>query len=403
MLDEVEQAVVRPLDVLEHEHDRPLLGKRLEEAPPGGERFLLRARCPVARVTHEGMEMREHPVHVLVEQLLERPRQLRLHLGIAVGLEDAGLRLHHLRERPVADTLAVRQRPALAPVRQMSAALDRLEQLADESALADPRHAGDRDQFGRTLRAHAVERADELLDLPLASDERRACLGREVDAEARPRLHDLPHGNRRFLPLRLDGGKLAVVDRLRRRAIRRLTHENAVHRRGGLQARRRVDDVTRGHAFAGLGTGGEIHQRLTRRAAMNLTRQRRSITGRPAAHVVADVQQAHRSGRAHRFVERLFHRDQFRNERPTMLHEVVRHFIRQRLREIWIVVGRRDERRSHLDNICIRKSQNRAGRNHTRAASQVIGKRHQLAAGRRFCQLPLDVDAAEPQDIGATA
>jgi hypothetical protein len=37
-----------------------------------------------------------------------------------------------------------------------------------------PRHAGDRDEFGRTLRAHAVERADELLDLALSPDERRA-------------------------------------------------------------------------------------------------------------------------------------------------------------------------------------------------------------------------------------
>ena len=37
VIDEVEQAVVGPLEVLENEHERPLVGERLEEPAPCGE------------------------------------------------------------------------------------------------------------------------------------------------------------------------------------------------------------------------------------------------------------------------------------------------------------------------------------------------------------------------------
>ena len=39
LVDEFEQPVVRPVEVFEHEHERAVLGERLEEAPPGGERL----------------------------------------------------------------------------------------------------------------------------------------------------------------------------------------------------------------------------------------------------------------------------------------------------------------------------------------------------------------------------
>ena len=37
VVDEVEQVVVGPVQILEDEHQRPTLGERLEEAAPGGE------------------------------------------------------------------------------------------------------------------------------------------------------------------------------------------------------------------------------------------------------------------------------------------------------------------------------------------------------------------------------
>ena len=53
--------------------------------------------------------MGDNPVGVLGDQLLDRAPQLCLHLVVAVGLEDSGLRFHHLGQRPVADALAVGQ------------------------------------------------------------------------------------------------------------------------------------------------------------------------------------------------------------------------------------------------------------------------------------------------------
>src|SRR5207249_2065214 len=103
-------------------------------------------------------EVREHPLRVLVDQLLDGACELRFDLVVAVGLEDSRLRFHHLRERPVADAFAVRQRPALAPVRQLPAAIDRPEQLADKTALADAGSADECHQLERTLaRARSSE------------------------------------------------------------------------------------------------------------------------------------------------------------------------------------------------------------------------------------------------------
>ena len=81
-------------------------------------------------------------------ELLRRPPP-------AVGLEDAGLRLHHLAERPERDALAVRKRAALAPGDELGVLVDRPEELVDEPALADPGDADERHELWRALRAHA--------------------------------------------------------------------------------------------------------------------------------------------------------------------------------------------------------------------------------------------------------
>src|SRR5438067_11524245 len=134
------------------------------------------------------------PVRVLLADVVDRALQLRLGLVGIVGLEDAPLRFHHLGKRPVADALAVRQRPALPPedqLRILLAALQRSEQLRDESALADAGNADERDELERALLPCAGERPLERLELSVASDERRPCLRRDVDAEPRVRLQRL--------------------------------------------------------------------------------------------------------------------------------------------------------------------------------------------------------------------
>ena len=79
------RAVVRPLDVLEHEDERMLLGQRLEETAPRRERLLLASRAvawPTSRRTWDSTQS------AFVEQLLHRLLELRLDVGVAVGLED---------------------------------------------------------------------------------------------------------------------------------------------------------------------------------------------------------------------------------------------------------------------------------------------------------------------------
>src|SRR5262249_54255635 len=154
------------------------------------------------------------------------------------------------------------QRAALAPIREHAAVLDRLEELAEESALADAGNADDRQQLRRALLAHASQSIDDLGDLALAADERRALLRREADAEASSCRDDLPHWNRRLLALRLDRIVLAEVDRLPRRTVGRLADEDAVHRRCRLHARRRVDDVPGRHPFPGFRLRAEVDEHL---------------------------------------------------------------------------------------------------------------------------------------------
>ena len=72
----------------------------------------------------------------------------------------------------------------------------------------------------------------------------------DVDAGPCAHLGCLPDGDRLRLPLRLYRPRLLVVDDVSRGAIRRLVGEDAVDRRGALQAGRGVHDVARGHALA---------------------------------------------------------------------------------------------------------------------------------------------------------
>ncbi len=168
MLDEVEQRLLRPVDVLEVEDERLDVREALHDLACGPGDLLL-AALALERLEHPGRE----PEHVrdlvgaalfeLLERLLE---------GIVVG--DACGGLDHLGERPVGDALAVWQAAAGEDAR----ALEPVDELARETALADAGLAEDREQV-RALVAHgAGEGVGEELELRLAADERRSRAGR---------------------------------------------------------------------------------------------------------------------------------------------------------------------------------------------------------------------------------
>src|SRR5919106_4077534 len=216
VVDEVEQAVVGPVQVLEDEHERPLLAERLEEPPPGGEglssAIAARLLCGQADERAEvGLEPRR--LRLVRHDPLDRLAQLARRLLRRIRFEDAGLGLDHLSERPVAHTLAVGQRAALAPPDETIAAVDGAEELAEEAALPDAGHADDAHELGHAIVGGPPEAGEQQLQLLVAADERRRGRRGEVDAEPRPRLYRLPDAHRLDLPLRLHRLVLAVLDR----------------------------------------------------------------------------------------------------------------------------------------------------------------------------------------------
>jgi len=121
--------------------------------------------------------------------------------------------------------------------------LDSIEQFVDETALPDSRDTDERDELRRAFLSHANERLAQQRAFTLPAHERRTDLAQEVDAETGMRLDRFPHVNRLGLSFCFNGIVLAVVDRVARRAIRRLGDEDPVHRCRGLQACRGVYHV----------------------------------------------------------------------------------------------------------------------------------------------------------------
>ena len=120
LVDEVEQAVVGPVQVFEDEDERMPVGQRLEEPPPGREALALRRSRLLAGALQpdEAPEPSRHPLGLarIVGHLLDGRAQLALDIRLRVGLEDSRFGLDDLRQRPEADAFAVGQRAALAPV-----------------------------------------------------------------------------------------------------------------------------------------------------------------------------------------------------------------------------------------------------------------------------------------------
>ena len=211
VVDEVEQVVVGPVQVLEHEHERPLARR----AP---RRSGARPRTPRRRRRRRPRRRRPSPTSGRrCDSTQRRPSTRRPHASFArpsavgvVALEDAGLRLDHLAERPEGDAVAVGQAAALPPGDQVRRALDRLEELEHEPALADPRHADERDELRRALVRHAGRaRPRAARPRARATDERCAPL-HAVDADPRARLRRASQaGTGSALPFAVD--RLAVA------------------------------------------------------------------------------------------------------------------------------------------------------------------------------------------------
>jgi hypothetical protein len=261
--------VVGPVEVLEHEHQWPPLGERLEEAPPGGESFfaVIHPGVRLSGEAHKRTEVAFDPAGVrrIRQEIGDSLCELVMSYIGRVGLEDAGLRLDHLPERPKGHPLAVRKRAALPPIDDVvGVGVDRLGELPHETALTDARNAGKGEELRPALPLGAGEGFRQQAELRLPADERTTSALLHIDAITSPRRERLPHRNQLRFSLRPHGLALGVLDLPLGRPVGRLTDEDPVRRSRGLEARRGVDDVAGDHAFAFLRARVESDDRLAR-------------------------------------------------------------------------------------------------------------------------------------------
>ena len=257
------------MDVFHDDDERSLLGESLEEAPPRGERLVaaVAAKLCLAGEPEQAEQMRLHAglVAGTGKRFFDNLADLRRDLCGRVLLEHAGLRLHDLAERPERDPVPIGEAATLAPRDELGVGVDEALQLVDEAALADAGDADEREELRRAFVARAFERIAHEVELTLASDELRARLVCDVDAEAGVSRDHFPDGDRLGFSLGFDSGRLAIVDGLAGGAVCRLIGEDSVDGRGALQARGGVDDVARGHALACLGARVEADERFAGR------------------------------------------------------------------------------------------------------------------------------------------
>ncbi len=159
---EVEQRVVGPVQVLEHQHQRVLPGQRFEEPPPGGKRLDLPVlgRLTALLDAQQRTQLGFHPGRFpgIGEARGDRCVQLAGRAVDPVGMQNPGRRPHHLGQRPEGDALAIGKRPAFqAGDRPVAVLLDPAKQLEHQPALADPRDA----HHGYELRCMVLARTHE--------------------------------------------------------------------------------------------------------------------------------------------------------------------------------------------------------------------------------------------------
>jgi hypothetical protein len=257
VLDEVEEAGVRPLQVLEDERDGRGLRHPLEEEAPSGEEVLFVARARLA----EPEQMREARLETapLVRRAHDRGERLaqlgERDLGRVV-LADPRAHAHHLCERPVGDAVAVREAAAAMPVHVVREPVDVLLELPREPRLADAGDAEDRDEPRAALFRGGVEEILDELELALAADERRLEPGRAALAAPRRDHAQRPEDVRRLgLALELPEAAVLVADCRLRHPPRRLADEHRSRLGRALDARGRVDEIAGDHALAARADG----------------------------------------------------------------------------------------------------------------------------------------------------
>jgi hypothetical protein len=155
VVEEVEHGVIGPMQVLDHQHRRALLGEHFEEPPPGRERLgpTIPAELDGAGQADQRPEVTADPASLPLVRNQRANCSMQLGGGLLrrVGVDDAGLCLHDLAEGPQGHAVPVGQAAPLPPGGQRRFGLDLPAEFHDQPSLADPRHSHQRHQLRRLL------------------------------------------------------------------------------------------------------------------------------------------------------------------------------------------------------------------------------------------------------------
>ena len=139
---QVEHAVVGPVDVLEDEHRRPLRRKRLDHTARRVEKGLAVTDTALASQTDQQRDVRSDLVGVAVDQFCNRGVELFGSAADLVRVEDPRHLLDLRSESPVREHLAVGKRSSRNHTRALSGG--KPPELGGETGLADSRRAEER-------------------------------------------------------------------------------------------------------------------------------------------------------------------------------------------------------------------------------------------------------------------
>ncbi len=177
-------AVIGPVQVLEDQHGGVLLGDVLRNRRHAV-KSSSRSAVEVASIPSSGNRRwrnqgRSAPSGSTVSSLALS--------GVGrVGLQDPGVGLQDLPERPERDALPVGQAPTLAPGDELGLGVDVGGELGHDAGLAEPGFPHDGDELRRRGRHRLVEDALQQREIDLATDERGVVGAGEIGAEASQR------------------------------------------------------------------------------------------------------------------------------------------------------------------------------------------------------------------------
>ena len=173
VLDEVEQAVARPVQVFEYQDERMARRGQLDGRPPGAHQSRR-----IDRLRFAGADRRRQQVGqadwILGAKVLQPPRNGAPEFARRGVLVDVGEPAEHGTQRPVRQPLAVREalRDGDAGVRLEAS--QPVETLLEQSCLARPCRRDDAYQVGPTFLERATGRQLELRQVGVTTDDRHA-------------------------------------------------------------------------------------------------------------------------------------------------------------------------------------------------------------------------------------